>query len=83
LKALIKQYRGRGYDEKKLRFWIETGVFPSYIEEGIGTAWASVPRRTFKWSEVRECIDSRMKKVEPSKGIVINGQYAPPKASGE
>lgn len=80
LKGLIRQYRGRGYDDKQLRLWIETGEIPSYVEDGIGTAWESVLRRSFKWPEVRAWIDARMRRAVPTKGVVLNGKYLPPPA---
>lgn len=78
LKGLIRQYRGRGYDDAKLRFWIETGEIPSYVEDGIGTAWESVLRRSFKWPEVKAWIDARMRLAVPTKGVVLNGKFLPP-----
>ena len=46
LKHLITQFRGRFYNERQFRVWVEQGVVPSYVEKDIGTAQAGVRRRS-------------------------------------
>ena len=65
LKALIREYRGRMYDEREFKLKVELGIVPSIIEEGMKTAVAGVRRRKYIWVEVRAWIDSTMKPVLP------------------
>lgn len=76
LKVLIRQYRGRMYDERKFKLWVEAGNVPSYIERGLKTAAPGVRRRKYRWEEVRAWIDSQMEAV-PAKGILVNGEFRP------
>jgi len=76
LKALIRQYRTRMYDERAFALWVEQGVVPSYTEKGLKTAVPGVRRRKYRWEEVRAWIDSQMEPV-PAKGILVNGVFQP------
>ena len=76
LKALVKAYRGRMYDERNFKLWVEQGAVPSYIEKGLKTAVPSVRRRKYRWEEVRAWIDSQMEPA-PLKGIIVNGEFQP------
>ena len=74
LKCLIRQYRGRMYEEREFKVKVEHGVFPSYIEEGLKTAVPSVRRRKYRWPEAMAWIDAQMTKAQP-KGILVNGEF--------
>jgi hypothetical protein len=76
VKALIRAYRTRMYDERTFSLWVEQGVVPSYIEKGLKTAVPGVRRRKYRWEEVRAWIDSQMEPV-PAKGILVNGVFQP------
>ena len=76
LKALIKQYRGRMYDERTFKLWVDQGAVPSYFDGELRTAVPGVRRRKYVWEEVRKWIDGQMKPV-PAKGIVVNGDFRP------
>jgi len=66
LKALVRQFRGRFYDERSFKIWVEVGhpVFgkcPSRIDGlAIGTAWPGVRRRNYHWPEVKAWIQSTL-----------------------
>ena len=51
LKNLVKQFRGRFYDERRFKLWVEQGIVPSYVEDGIHTAQAGVRRRVYRWED--------------------------------
>ena len=88
LKALIRAYRGRMYDERNFKLWVEQGVVPSFFEKNLKTAVPSVRRRTYHWltvtrldgtieQGVRDWIDSQMQPAPRSKGIIFNGEFQP------
>jgi hypothetical protein len=76
LKSLVRAYRGRMYDERHFRLWVEQGAVPSYFEKVLKTAVPSVRRRKYRWEEVRAWIDGQMEKA-PARGIIVNGQFQP------
>lgn len=79
LKALIKQYRGRMYDERKFKLWVEDGDCPSAFDSrAVGTAHPGVRRRAYEWAAVRAWIDEGMVPA-PRAGIMVNGELRPRK----
>ena len=64
LKVLVRQYRGRFYDERNFRVWVEVGhpIFGQcaskiYVLDG-GPDSVGVRRRVYRWADVRAWIVS-------------------------
>lgn len=73
---LLRQYRGRGLDYRRFRYFVEIGEIPSYVDR-ITTTNAGFSVRRFKWEEVRRWLDSTLVAAKPTKGIVVNGKFQP------